>query len=368
MHKSMRLNSLNLIKFISILSLFFVEINTSKAIFANENKINSIESNNSNIQDDYYLLGPGDEIAIEFIGADELSGKFVILSDGKIQLPLLGTQSINGLSLDQAKEKLTLLFSEELISPRLNINLIKARPLKISLIGEIYRPGIYSLNVTEAFKVEGTDQVNSLTGYPTVIDAIQKSGGLTFDADISKITLYRKLHDKKDQYKKLNLNLLSMFQTGEQKYNPYLFDGDIIEISRLVGDKNSLENVANNLIPEKINIYVVGEVIKPGMFSVDPKTTVEKAILLAGGPIDWRYQKNNVNLFRVQRNGQLTRKKVSYKENQLYLNNKKVALRSGDVIKVNKNLFGKSTDALGTVLDPIQNMFSIYTIYKVLND
>ena len=188
MHKSMRLNSLNLIKFISILSLFFVEINTSKAIFANENKINSIESNNSNIQDDYYLLGPGDEIAIEFIGADELSGKFVILSDGKIQLPLLGTQSINGLSLDQAKEKLTLLFSEELISPRLNINLIKARPLKISLIGEIYRPGIYSLNVTEAFKVEGTDQVNSLTGYPTVIDAIQKSGGLTFDADISKIT------------------------------------------------------------------------------------------------------------------------------------------------------------------------------------
>ena len=97
MHKSMRWNSLNLIKFISILSLFFffVEINTSKAIFANENKINSIDSNNKNIQDDFYLLGPGDEIAIEFIGADELSGKFVILSDGKIQLPLLGTQSIN---------------------------------------------------------------------------------------------------------------------------------------------------------------------------------------------------------------------------------------------------------------------------------
>ena len=68
------------------------------------------------------------------------------------------------------------------------------------------------------------------------------------------------------------------------------------------------------------------------------------------------------------RNGQLTRKKVSYKANQLYLNNKKVALRSGDVIKVNKNLFGKSTDALGAVLDPIQDMFSIYTIYKVLND
>ena len=42
-----------------------------------------------------------------------------------------------------------------------------------------------------------------------------------------------------------------MFQTGEQKYNPYLFDGDIIKISRLVDDKNSLENVANNLIPEK---------------------------------------------------------------------------------------------------------------------
>ena len=43
-------------------------------------------------------------------------------------------------------------------------------------------------------------------------------------------------------------------------------------------------------------------------------------------------------------------------------------INSLNVIKVNKNLFGKSTDALGAVLDPIQDMFSIYTIYKVLND
>ena len=359
---------LKLFKYLSVILFFLIGVNNPKVIFADTKKIESIEAIKKNIQNDYYVLGPGDFISITFIGADELSGEFKILSDGNIQLPLLGTQSLSGLTLDEAKEKLILLFSDELIRPELILNLVRTRPLKISIIGEIYRPGIYSLNVAEIFKVEGSDQANSFAGYPTVIDAIQKSGGLTFDADITKIMLYRELNGDKSQYKKLELNLLSMFQTGDQKYNPYLFDGDIIKIPKLVDDKNSLENIANNLIPEKIKIYVVGEVDKPGMYSVDARTTVQNAILIAGGPKSWRYQENNVKLIRVQRNGQVKVNKVSFKNNISSNKYQKTALRSGDIIRVNKNLFGKSSDALGTFLNPIQNLYSLYGIYSIIND
>tara|TARA_Y100000589_G_scaffold59830_2_gene50428 strand:- start:3223 stop:4296 length:1074 start_codon:yes stop_codon:yes gene_type:complete len=357
MHKFKNWKGLKLLKYLSFIFLFLIEINNPQIIFANTKVEESIESIKKNIQNDYYLLGPGDFISIDFIGAAELSGKFQILSDGNIQLPLLGTQSLSGLTLNQAKEKLILLFSDELIKPDLNLNLVRSRPLKISVIGEIYRPGIYSLDISD----------NS-QGYPTVIDAIQKSGGLTFDADITKVILYRELQGENSQYKKVELNLLSMFQTGEQKYNPNLFDGDVIKISKLTDNKNSLENIANNLIPENIKVYVVGEVDKPGMYTVDSKTTVENAILIAGGPKSWRYQKNNVKLIRIQRNGEVKVKKISFKENIQSNSFRKIALRTGDIIRVNKNLFGKSSDALGTFLNPINDLYSLYGVYSLIND
>ena len=36
------------------------------------------------------------------------------------------------------------------------------------------------------------------------------------------------------------------------------------------------------------------------------------------------------------------------------------------VIKVNKNMFGKSTDALGNILIPVRDFYSLYGIYKIL--
>ena len=320
------------------------------------------------IQQDFYLLGPGDLISITFFGADELSGTFQILSDGNIQLPLLGTQSLNGLTLNQAKIKLTSLFSDELIRPELNIDLLKPRTLKVSMVGEIYRPGIYSLNFSENSKIQGSKLITTSAGYPTVVDAIQKSGGLTLEADISRITLFRRMHGEKKDYKKVQLDLLSLIKNGNQDQNPNLFDGDVIKVAKLENDINSLENVPNNLIPDEIKIYVVGEVESPGMYTVGVNTPISKAILIAGGPKTWRYQKRNIKLIRVKRNGQIDVKKLSYNEKNIEKNNKKSSLRDGDIIKVNKNLFGKSSDALSTVLPPIRDIYSLYGVYKLINE
>lgn len=368
MHKFKVMNSFKLIKFMSLFIFVFGQLNTSKVIFANTENINSVDSINKNIQNDFYLLGPGDIISIDFLGADELSGEFQILNDGNIQLPLIGSKSLSGLSLNQAKEKLISLFNDELIRPELNLKLLKPRPLKISVIGEIYRPGLYSLNLEGNSVFEGSSLSSMNSGYPTVVDAIQKSGGLTFDADITNIVLYREILGEKGQYKKVKLNLLSMFQTGAQINNPNLFDGDIIKISKLADNKNSLERIPNNLIPDRINIYVVGEVERPGMYTVDLKTTVNNAILIAGGPVTLRYQKNNINLIRVKRNGQVENRKLSFNETNLPVGNKKSPLRNGDIIRVNKNLFGKSTDVLGTILGPVQNLYSLYGVYSLIND
>ena len=50
-------------------------------------------------QDDAYILGPGDSLALRFLAATELSGPFNLLSDGTASLPLLGNVRLTGLTL-----------------------------------------------------------------------------------------------------------------------------------------------------------------------------------------------------------------------------------------------------------------------------
>ena len=316
--------------------------------------------------EDFYILGPGDILEIKFVGIDELSGNVRIMRDGNVQLPLLGTQDISGLTLEKAREKLVELYEDDLIRPEIDLTLTSARPLRVSLIGEIQRPGSYTLTKGEGSKVVNSSSAGtSINGFQTVVDAIQKAGGLTFDADISKVILYRKLPGNKGKLKKTELDLLNMIKTGNQIYNPILFDGDVIKIDKLVSKYSVLEKTPNNLTPETIKLHVMGEVGSPGMYQVDARTQISQAVLIAGGPRNWRY-KDKIQLLRVNRNGSVDVKKISFNKQGLSKNIDNINLRDGDIIRVRTNIFGKSTDALSTFLPPIRDMYSLYGVYKLL--
>ena len=50
------------------------------------------------------------------------------------------------------------------------------------------------------------------------------------------------------------------------------------------------------------------------------------------------------------------------------MNNKKSSLREGDIIQVKKNLFGKTTNVLDTLMPPIRDLYSLYGVYKLIED
>ena len=188
-----------------------------------------------------------------------------LMSDGNVQLPIVGTQNLTGYTLDGAQNKIMDLYNDELLRPQIDLELNKSRPLKISVIGEILRPGSYTLGFNEISKVDGSGSLGiSTEGFPTVVDAIQKAGGLTLDADITNVMLFRNLPGKNKELKKANLDLFDLIKTGNQTNNPILFDGDVIKISKIKNQIKSIENVPTNLTPEKIKLYVVGEVLLPG--------------------------------------------------------------------------------------------------------
>lgn len=350
---------------ISYLSTFSISKALDIDIDKSDNK--ELTNNNKLLEKDFYIIGPGDVLEISFIGIEELSGRYLILRDGNIQLPLLGTQNISGLTLDQARKKLIELYKDDLIRPEIYLTLANARPLRVSLVGEVQRPGSYTFTKGEGSKVKNSLSSGTLiSGFQTVVDAIQKAGGLTFDADISRVKLYRKLPGKKGEFKKTELDLLEMIKTGNQTNNPILFDGDTIQIDKLVSDLNILEKTPNNLTPETIRLHIIGEVRSPGKIVVDAKTQLSQAILMAGGPKSWRY-KDKIQLLRVNRNGSIDVKKISFNKQGLSKNMERIALRDGDIIRVHSNLFAKTTDAMRTFLPPIRDIYSLYGVYKLID-
>ena len=347
-----------------ILKASIIETSDNQQVLDENNKV--VDENISSIKNDSYILGPGDTLEIKFVGVNELSGNYLIMRDGNIQLPLLGSKNIVGLTLTTARQRLIELYQQDLIRPEIDLTLANARPVRVSLIGEVQRPGSYTFNRSGGSQVKNSSGAGtSSLGYQTVVDAIQKAGGLTFDADITKVTLFRKLPINEGGMKKTTLDLLKMIKTGNQSNNPIIFDGDIIEISKTTNNITKLENIPNNLTPETIKIHVIGEVASPGIMQVDSKTQLSQAILMAGGPNSWRY-KDKVQLLRIKRNGAVEVQKVSFNKQGISKNSNQIALRDGDIIRVHKNLFSKSTDSIRTLLPPIRDIYTLYGVYKLI--
>ena len=243
--------------FIPIIYYLFLNIFCLPVLKANENFNNKTIENNleeqlklPNLQEDLYLLGSGDSILFTVIGAPELNTNARILNDGNAIIPFLGPVKLSGLTISGASKYLENLLSKELINPKVELFILENRPIKISIIGEVLRPGIYKLNSLS----------NDL---PTVISAIEEAGGISKFADLTKIKLKRQLPYESISYKKTNLNFKNLLFNGDQSQNPYLFDGDIIEIKKVKNlDKDILSLTSTSLSPKEITVNFLGEISK----------------------------------------------------------------------------------------------------------
>ena len=86
----------------------------------------------------------------------------------------------------------------------------------------------------------------------------------------------------------------------------------------------------------------------------------------AGGPVNNRYSKANVDLFRINRNGSATHKKfkIDFRKG---VSPDNPTLKNGDVIRVRRNLLAISSDALSTVTNPLQGVVTIWSIFKIVD-
>jgi polysaccharide biosynthesis/export protein len=240
-----------------------------------------------------YRLGAGDRIKIDFLNFPEYAGETQVLVDGSVNLPLVGKVDLANLTLEQASAALQNAYAYYVQRPSITVSLLVPRPIHLAVSGEVNSPGTYTISLSETAQ------------FPTVTTAIEQAGGITQAADLRRVTVTRTSPGGSVQV--MTVNLWALLQGNDLSQDISLRDGDTLSIptaSRVNPAESS--QVAGASFAAKytqpMNVVVVGEVARPGSYTVEVNNAGEqprltRALEVAGGVMTTA----NISQIQVQR-------------------------------------------------------------------
>jgi len=199
-------------------------------------------------------LGRDDLLEITVPYCPELSGNFRVDSDGKLALPLLESSiAVAGRTPREvaALIKRALTSEQIMADPSVSVSVLEYRSRTVIVLGAVQHPLTFQA-----------------TGETTLLDAIALAGGLAPTAGPSiLINFPRSTLEGASENSIRTIPVHELLASGDPAYNLRLHGGEEIRI------------------PEAGKIFVAGNVVHPGMYSMqgDQETTVLKALALSQG-------------------------------------------------------------------------------------
>lgn len=195
-----------------------------------------------------YIIGPDDQLLIDLTGDNEANYKLQVSPDGTIRLQYVGLIAVGGLSIEQATAKIRSAMGSTYPSLRsgrtsVAVNLGNIRSIKITLLGEVVKPGSYTLS--------------SLS---TVFNALNASGGPNENGSFRKIQVIR------NNRVVSTIDVYNFLLKGMQTGNIRLQDQDVI-----------------NIPVYEARVEMSGEVKRPALYEVLPTESLDDVIKFAGG-------------------------------------------------------------------------------------
>ncbi len=198
--------------------------------------------------DPNYRVVAEDVLRLDVWGESQLSAmQFQVTPGGTINVPYLGEMEVVGLTQTQIADKIAKLLAEQDIvyDAKVQVSLISLHKPQVRVLGAVSRPGSWEFKDGD-----------------TVFDAIGLAGSYQDDAMLESATLTHK-----DADHQIPVNIKKLL-AGDMSQNHVLTNGDVIYIPH--------EEYNNK-------IYVLGQVNRPGQYSLKDNTTILSAISLAGG-------------------------------------------------------------------------------------
>jgi polysaccharide biosynthesis/export protein len=249
-----------------------------------------------------YLISQEDELAMSVWGEPQLSQiRLVVGPDGNVNVPIVGVVKAEGMTIDQLGEaiKVGLKDRQFVLDAKVQLLMLMMHKPTVSVLGIVGRPG--------KFEFKDGD---------TVMEAIAQAGSYSVDSsDLARATLTRRSGEV------INLNLSKLYNKGDMTQNLVLKKGDTI------------------FIPEdtKNKIYVLGEVLRPSMYTLKENMTALQAVSMAGGPTPDRGRLKGT---MVIRGNAANPEKIKVDISKMIKNGdlgQDVALMAGDMVYVPKS-------------------------------
>jgi len=195
-----------------------------------------------------YVLGPDDELNIQYTGLNEATVDVIVQSNGKIVLPYAGSIQVSGLSLDEAtrliKNKMKVAYPAiSTGKTQVMVMVANFKTIRVTVVGEAEIPGTY--------------QVSSLAGF---FNVLYKANGPSENGSLRKIELIRNNRVVE------TIDFYAFLQKGIMSNTIRLQDQDVIHIP-VYGKR----------------VTLVGQVKRPMIYELQEKETLQDLLQLAGG-------------------------------------------------------------------------------------
>ncbi|HEY9640578.1 MAG TPA: SLBB domain-containing protein [Coleofasciculaceae cyanobacterium] len=304
-----------------------------------------------------YTLGAGDRIHLDFLNIPEYTGDTQILTDGTLNLPLLGSLAVQGMTLKEASNAIAAAYRQLLRNPTVTVSLIRPRPLRVSIAGEVNRPGSYAIPLTP--EPGGTDEPQ----WPTVTQVIQKAGGITQQADVGNIQIQRTQRSGAPQ--EITVNLWELIQQADLSQDVTLRDGDhiLIATAKSIQPAEVTQLSSASFSPDTIQVSVIGEVVTPGVVKVPPNTPLNQALMAAGGFDQRRARTSRVDLIRLNPDGSVTKRTVAIDFAQGINEASNPPLRNNDVIVIGRSGSARFSDSLDNIFGTVGRFLPFFTLF-----
>jgi len=193
----------------------------------------------------YYLLGPGDVLQISVWGYPELTKIITVRPDGMVSFPLINEIKVAEKTPEEIRQEINQELCKIIKDAQVSLTVINFRTINVSVLGEVSKPGLYSL----------TERVD-------VLKAISAAGGLTDEAGLRNATIIR------ENQEIIPLDLEKLLIQNDLTQNYLLDSGDSLYIPKAF---------------TITNISIAGEVNSPGLYTLEGKVDILKAISACRG-------------------------------------------------------------------------------------
>ena len=222
-------------------------------------------------QQDEYVLGTDDVLAISVWMHPELERTVTVDARGNIVLPPIGEVKAAGLTAKQLADRISDRVSSYLRqTTTVTVSVTQFLSHSVYVSGAVARPGRY-----------GFDQI------PGLLDVLSQAGGALPTADLSRVQVLRR---EGATLRGLPADLTTALQMGTEEGLPRLLPGDAIVVPASAPG-GALTSDA---------VGVLGEVGRPGLYSVGAGQDLWMLLAQAGGPTG----RSNLSAIRVLSAGQ----------------------------------------------------------------